>query len=100
LVIETLICLAPERSVAGFYRTAAGAEIDLVLDLPGGSRWAVEVKSGLQPRLERGFHHARADLEPDRCFVVYSGEERYPLGPGIEAIGLRGLARELSRLRR
>ena len=99
LVIETLIATAPKGSVAGFYRTTAGAEIDLVLELPGGALWAVEVKRGLAPRLERGFHNACADLEPARRFVVYSGEERYPMGDGIEAIGLRALAEELLAMR-
>jgi hypothetical protein len=46
--------------------------------------------------VERGFHNALGDLEPDRAFIVYSGEERYPKGEGIEAIGLRGLAEELA----
>lgn len=95
-VIETLIRAAPGSTVAGFYRTAAGAEVDLVLDPPGRGRWAIEVKRSATPRLEKGFHLARADLEPDRCFVVHSGEDRFPLGPGIEAIGLRALAKELS----
>ena len=91
-VIENLLSVAPERSLASYYRTAAGAEIDLVLDLPGGrGRWAIEIKRGLAPRLDRGFHHAREDLQPDRCFLVYSGEERYPLGQGVEAIGLSTL---------
>ena len=75
-----------------FYRTAAGAEIDLLLKLPGGHLWAVEIKRGLAPRPERGFHQARADLQPQRSFVAYSGEERYPLAPDVEAIGVRELA--------
>lgn len=35
-LIETLIAAAPQNTEASFYRTAAGAEIDLVLALPGG----------------------------------------------------------------
>lgn len=98
-VVETLLATAPEGCREGFYRTAAGAEIDLVLDL-GGRRglWAVEIKRGLAPKPGRGFHSARADLEPKRSLVVYSGEERYGLGSGIEAVGLRGLAEELAAL--
>jgi hypothetical protein len=91
-IVENLLGAAPERTEAYFYRTAAGAEIDLVLDLPGGRRWAVEIKRGLAPKLEKGFHHARADLRPERCFVVYSGEDRYPKAEGVEVIGLRELA--------
>ena len=95
-MVETLIGAAPEAARSSFYRTAAGAEIDLLLEMPGGELWAIEVKRGLAPKLERGFHHARQDLSPHRCFVVYSGTERYPLAEGVEAIGLREMARELS----
>ena len=90
-VLENLLNAAPERANASFYRTAAGAEIDLVLEMPGGKLWAVEIKRGLAPTLDKGFHHAREDLAPERCFIVYSGEERYPKAEGIEAIGLREL---------
>ena len=91
-VVENLLRAAPDRAKAWFYRTAAGAEIDLVIEMPGGNRWAVEIKRGLAPKLDRGFHHARQDLEPERSFVVYSGNERYPKGEGVEAIGLGELA--------
>ena len=59
-VLENLLGAAPEGTQPGFYRTAAGAEIDLVLELPGGDPWAVEVKRGLTPKLDRGFQHARS----------------------------------------
>ncbi len=91
-VIENLLATAPADTRASFYRTAAGAEIDLLLELPGGKRWTVEIKSGLSPRLEKGFHFARQDLKPEKSFVVYSGDDRYPLDEGVEAIGLRELA--------
>jgi predicted AAA+ superfamily ATPase len=88
-VIENLLAIAPERTHASFYRTAVGAEIDLVLELPDGKVWAIEIKLGTVPKLERGFYQALEDLKPDRVFVVYSGEERYPMAEGIEAVGLR-----------
>jgi len=91
-IIETLLAVAPDGMEAGFYRTAAGAEIDLVLNFPDGRLWAVEIKRGLAPKLERGFHQACADLQPEKRFVVYAGGERFPMGEGIEAIGLAELA--------
>ncbi len=91
-VLENLLGVAPGRVQSPYYRTIAGAEIDLVLQIPGGALWAVEIKRGLAPRLDRGFHHAREDLEPDRSFVVYPGIERYPKGDGVEVIGLAELA--------
>lgn len=96
-VIENLLAAAPELTMASFYRTAAGAEIDLLLALPGQhGLWAIEIKHGLTARPGKGFYIARGDLKPERCFVVYSGAERYPLDPEVEAIGLRILAEEIA----
>lgn len=93
--IENLLRVAPSRTEASFYRTSAGAEVDLVLDLPGSRRWAVEVKRGRAPSVSRGFHNALEDLQPDRAFVVHSGADRYPKGENIEAIGLGDMAKEI-----
>jgi predicted AAA+ superfamily ATPase len=99
LVIETLIGAAPEATVASFYRSSAGAEIDLPLGLPNGQVWAIEIKRSLVPRVAKGFHVACEDLKPDRKCVVYAGSEGFPLGHGIEAVGARGLAEELALMR-
>ncbi|WP_420635505.1 ATP-binding protein [Candidatus Palauibacter sp.] len=99
-VIENLLAAAPPGSGASFYRTAAGAEMDLVLELPGCAKpWAFEIKRGLAPRPSRGLRSALEDLRPERTFVVYGGEERYPLRPGVEAIGVRPMAELLAGLR-
>ncbi len=42
--IEQALAAAPEGTTGHFYRTSAGAEIDLLLHLPGGESWAVEIK--------------------------------------------------------
>jgi predicted AAA+ superfamily ATPase len=92
-VIENILELVPEQTRAGFYRTSAGAEIDLVLEIPRQKGpWAIEVKRGLVASPSKGFHVAREDLKAERSFVVYSGGERFPVAEGIEAIGLRELA--------
>jgi len=88
-VIETMIAAAPEGTQANFYRTAAGAEIDLLLTLPGGVLWAIEIKRSLSPTVERGFHQACADLNPKRRIVIYPGAESYPLREGIEVTPLQ-----------
>lgn len=96
-VIENLLAVAPPRTKASFYRTAAGAEIDLVLELPGQPGvWAIEIKHSLAPKLSRGFHSAHADLNPKRSFVVYAGEERYPIAKDAEVIGVRNMAQLLN----
>jgi predicted AAA+ superfamily ATPase len=95
-IIENLAAALPETVTPHYFRTAAGAEIDLVLAWPGDRLWAVEIKRSLAPKLERGFHAACADLEPERKFVVYPGTERYRMGEDTEAIPLPDLAALLS----
>ncbi|CAM3564017.1 ATP-binding protein [Polaromonas hydrogenivorans] len=97
-VIENLINAAPAFTVPGFYRTSGGAEIDLLLELPGGERWAIEVKRSRAAKPARGFYEACEDLKPARRFVVHAGLERYPISEDVQAIGVRELADNLSRL--
>ena len=95
-VIENLLARAGFLVRPYFYRTSTGAEIDLVLEMPGGKLWCIEIKRGLAPKLDRGFHQAREDLQPERSFVVYSGSERYAMSPDIEAIGILDLMQEIA----
>lgn len=91
-VVENLIARLPEGGRASFFRTAVGAEIDLVLELPGHRKpWAIEIKRGRSPKLERGFHHAREDVDPEKCFVVCGTDEPFSMGDGIEAVSLAGM---------
>ncbi len=96
-VTETLINSAPAGTHAHFYRTATGIELDLVLTLPGGNLWGIEIKRSSAPTLEHGFHIACDDLKVTKRFVVYPGKERFPLNADTIAIGLGDLARELQR---
>ncbi|HRQ87264.1 MAG TPA: ATP-binding protein [Bacteroidia bacterium] len=94
-VIENLLACAPPRTDAYFYRTGAGAEIDLILKFRTGESWAIEIKRGLSPNLSRGFFSALDDIRPTRSFVVYGGDDRYKLKPEVEAVGLRLLQADL-----
>ena len=91
-VIETLLSVLPPFATPFFYRTSAGAEIDLVIEHSDGRLWAIEIKRSLSARVERGFHLACADIEPSSAFVVHSGTDRWPLSENLEAIGVRDLA--------
>lgn len=94
-VLENLLRVLPEGAEAYFYRTRAGAEVDLAVLLPGGEVLAVEVKRSLAPRPSRGFRQALEDLRPRRAYVVYPGREAFPLGEGVWAIPLLPLMRAL-----
>ena len=97
-VIENLLAAAPDLTMASFYRTSAGAEIDLILEIPGHGMWAIEIKRGLAPRAEKGFHIACEDLKPSRRFLVGAGTDRYFVSEGLAAFGVRELAAELAAL--
>lgn len=97
LAIESLIAAAPEGTEAYFFRTSAGAEIDLLLQRPGERKpWAIEIKRGLSPKLERGFHYACETVEPLQRRVVYGGSERFPLAKNVDAMSLSQLCDELA----
>ncbi len=94
-VLENILNALPWRSNAFFYRTAKGAEIDLVIEHGDGSIWALEVKRSLSAKAQKGFYIACEDIQPSRAFVVHSGEDRYPIDEGIEGIGLYALLQAL-----
>ena len=97
-VIENLIGAAPERTAPLFYRSIAGAEIDLLLEIPKHGLWAIEIKRGLSSRPGKGFFIACDDLEVARRFVVNSGGERFEISSGVEVIGVREMAATLAAL--
>jgi uncharacterized protein len=98
LAIETLIAAIPDGAKAFFYRTQAGAEIDLVVELGPGRFVAIEIKSSSAPSVSRGFHAGSSDLQPIARWLVYPGQERFPIGHGIEAMAMEQAAMELSRM--
>ena len=97
-VIENLIAAAPFGTDAWFYRTRAGAEIDLLLLLPDRRLWAIEVKRSAAPRAARGFELAASDLGVAERFVVHPGREPFPLSGTTTAIPLTDLMERLDAL--
>ncbi|HSK50574.1 MAG TPA: ATP-binding protein [Solirubrobacterales bacterium] len=95
MAIENAIAITGDRAEASFYRTGAGAEIDLVLTWPDGREWAIEVKRSLAPKLTRGARSALEDIAPARTFVVYPGEERFFIAEDVEAVSVAELCAEI-----
>lgn len=96
-VIENILNVVPKTAEAFFYRTSAGAEIDLLLKLPKNELWAIEIKRTSAPKLSQGFHNACDDVNPTRKFVVYNGNEHYTLKHEVEALSLMQLQQEIYR---
>lgn len=87
-VIENILSSLNEHITLLFYRTAAGAEIDLVLEINPTTCIAIEIKRSLSPTLSRGFYQACEDLKPVQSYVVYAGKERFRIAPGVDAVPL------------
>jgi predicted AAA+ superfamily ATPase len=94
-VLESLLSIAPSGYRASFFRTQAGAEVDLVLERGADVQAVVEIKRSLAPVPSRGFHLAAADLSAHHQFVVYPGTETFALGSDVIAIPLGELMRRL-----
>ncbi len=85
-VIEELIGLAGERN-AWYWRTQAGAELDLLLML-SGRRVGIEVKYADAPPMTRSMHASMESLKIDQLYVIYPGSEAYTLRAGVEVLPL------------
>lgn len=94
--IETILACAPAGVTGYFYRTSGGAEIDLLLAWPGGELWAIEIKRSSAPKVERGFFSACEDLRPTQKWVVYPGQESYPVSSDIQTISLHAMCEKLT----
>lgn len=94
-VIENILSVIPAGVIPYYYRTSNGAEIDLVLEFSGQEKWAIEIKRSATPVLSKGFYMACQDIDPDRRFVVYAGQDKFQMGENITAISLVGIMEEL-----
>ena len=92
-VMQQILEQKPQDWSAYYYRTQAGAEVDLVLVPPQGKPVPVEIKHSLSPTIGRGFRESFADLEAQSGYFVYSGKEQFPLAKNITAIGINDLSK-------
>ena len=86
--VEALLAAAPAGTEPFFYRTSAGAELDLVLRLPGGDIWAIEIKRTTTPKVSRGFHTGAKDIKANRKLLIYAGEHDVPVTEDVRAMPL------------
>ena len=94
-VIENILSILPKDTEYGFYRTSAGAELDLVISYKG-QLWAIEIKRTLSPKLSKGFINAVKDVKATHQFFVYAGQDEFPLNSNTTAIGLLGILRRIT----
>jgi len=86
-VVEQVAAALPADAQLSFYRTAAGAELDLVVER-GTRKIGIEIKFSSAPKPTRGFWQALDDLKIDDAYVVAPVARRYPLADGVEVVPL------------
>ena len=82
-------CLRAEREVF-FYRTHAGAELDLLVERRG-RRFGFELKHGDAPAITKSMRVALEDLELTHLYVVHPGTRSHPLAERVSALALSDL---------
>ncbi|RYF65357.1 MAG: ATP-binding protein [Cytophagaceae bacterium] len=98
-VIENLLSSLPVGITPWFYRTSAGAEIDLVIEQSTNQRYAIEIKRSTAPTLSKGFYLGCDDVQATKRFVVYPGTEQYPIAANVMALSVSDMMAELQALR-
>jgi uncharacterized protein len=95
MLIENILNVLPPTARPTFYRTSAGAEIDLVIEFAGTERWAIEIKRSLSsPVPSKGFYLGCEDIAATRRIVLYPGKEKYHLDRKTEVMPLDALLSE------
>jgi predicted AAA+ superfamily ATPase len=84
-VVEQVCARLPAHASVTFYRTAAGAELDLVIELDG-HRVGIEAKLSSAPRVTRGFWQACDDVGVHEAWVVAPVREGWPIGDRARVI--------------
>ena len=87
-VIENILSILPRRAETYFYRTAAGAEVDLVVKLSSSETIAIEIKHGSSPKLGKHFHQTCKDIGATKKYVIYGGDEMFSIGNDTQIISL------------
>ncbi|WP_410218827.1 ATP-binding protein [Paracoccus sp. (in: a-proteobacteria)] len=86
--LENLVASAPAGTQPFYYRSSGGAELDLILRLPQGEIWAIEIKRTTAPKVSRGFHIAAEDIGATRRLLVYAGPREAPVRADLRAVPL------------
>ena len=79
-----------ETGAVYFWATHGGAELDLLITR-GGRRYGFECKLADAPGTTRSMRVALDDLELEHLFVVYPGDEAYPLDDRISVVPIESI---------
>lgn len=90
-VLEQIAQLIEPQWRLSFYRTASGAEMDIVAER-GKRKIGFEIKFSSAPAPAKGFWSALADLKVEQAYIIAPVENGYPLAPNVEVVPATKLA--------
>lgn len=93
--VENILSILPSRAETYFYRTAAGAEVDLVIKMPSSEIWAIEIKHGVAPKIGKHYNQTFDDVGATHKFILYGGEDEFSVANGLKIISLSRLMEKL-----
>ncbi len=94
-VIEQIINIISKKYTPYFYRTSAGAEVDLVVVKGDKPELCIEVKLSLSPLPTQGFFNAMDDLNCKEGLIVYPGDDVYSIKHNVKVIPVMKLSNYL-----
>lgn len=95
-VIENIHSVLPRLAETYFYRTSAGAEIDLVVKMPNAEVWAIEIKYGVAPKISKHYSKTCDDVAATHKYVIYGGNDEFPVGDNVTVISLLKIMEKLA----
>ena len=90
-VIDQIAAHLPAGASMSFYRTAAGAELDVVVE-SGPRKIGFEIKFSIAPKVTKGFWQSLQDVQPDKTYIVAPVQQRWPFAEGVEVIAVSEIA--------
>ena len=93
-VIEQIAAHLPEGALMSFYRTAAGVELDVIVEM-GRRKLGFEVKFSSSPKVTKGFWQACEDVGVDAAYIVAPVEAGWVVQDKVEVISALDIPKRL-----
>lgn len=88
-VVEQTLALLPDHCSMYFYRTHQGAEADILIVKRNKPVVCADIKRTNAPMMSRGFANVIQDHQTEQNFIIWPGEENFPVAENVQAMGLR-----------
>jgi uncharacterized protein len=87
-VIEEIVKTGGKSFEYSFYRTQAGAEVDLILRGASGKLTVIEIKYSSNPVPSKGFYSAVEDIKPDFQYIIVPEGDSWQRSENLKVCGL------------